>query len=85
MSQDYDYPIIPCEEVLESGAMADAWRFKRQFAKAADYDIIFEKRLANMLFDYENQPNKVQLFNVRSPRNYFDGGNVDDCRRYGVF
>ncbi len=83
MSQDYDYPIIDCGEVLEAGATADAWRFKRQFGKAADLDVIFEKRLANLQFDYESQPNKVQLFKPRISGRY--EGNVDDCRRYGVF
>lgn len=66
MSQDYDYPIINCADVLEAGAESDAWRFKRQFAKAADLDIVFEKRLANLLFDNENQPNKVNKFNIQS-------------------
>lgn len=86
MSQNYDYPILECEDVLEAGAEADAWRFKRQFAKAADLDIVFEKRLANLVYDKESQPNKVQLFNPRTYRNQDAyGANVDDSRRYGVF
>ncbi len=85
MSQTYDYPIIDCADVLEAGGSADAWRFKRQFGKAADLDVIFEKRLANLIFDYESQPNKIQTFKPRtySYREY--DGNVDDSRRYGVF
>lgn len=85
MTQDYDYPIIDCGEVLEAGACADAWRFKRQFGKAADMDVIFEKRLANLQFDYESQPNKVQTFKPRTYAYYENDGNVDDCRRYGVY
>jgi hypothetical protein len=84
MVQDYDYPIIDCADILEAGATADAWRFKRQFSKAADMDIIFEKRLANLLFDTENQPNKLNLFRPQSYRYHESNSNVNDSR-YGVF
>lgn len=84
MSQDYDYPLIDCADVIEAGAEADAWRFKRQFAKAADLDIVFEKRLANLLFDYENQPNKVNLFKPKTYSGNMDNGNITD-QRYGIF
>lgn len=64
LNQTYDYPVLDCAEILEAGAIADGWRHKRQFGKAADFEIIFEKRLANLVFDYET--NKVQLFNVKA-------------------
>lgn len=63
LSQDYDYPTVECEDVMEAGAKADGWRFKRQFAKAAEFEGIFEKRLANLAWDYENQPNQSHKFN----------------------
>lgn len=86
LNQTYDYPILDCAEILEAGAIADGWRHKRQFGKAADFDIIFEKRLANLIFDYEAQPNKVNLFNVKPySREFETGGNVDDARRYGIY
>lgn len=84
MVSDYDYPLIDCADILEAGAEADGWRFKRQFAKAADLDIIFEKRLANMIFDYESQPNKVNLFRPQTYSHHENSGNVNDSR-YGTF
>jgi hypothetical protein len=84
LNQDGDYPILDCYDALEAGATADALRYKRQYAKAADFDVIFEKRIANLAYAHEAQPNKVNLFNPRTYRS-FEGGNVDDARRYGVF
>ena len=86
LNQAYDYPIFDCTDVLEAGATSDGLRYKRKFAEAADFDIIFEKRLANLIFNYEAQPNKVQLFSPRPyRREFWIGSNVDDSRRYGVF
>lgn len=84
LSNDYDYPLLDCADILEAGATADAWRFKRQFSKAADMDIVFEKRLANLLFDTENQPNKLNLFRPQTYHYHENSGNVNDSR-YGVF
>lgn len=84
LNQDGDYPILDCYDALEAGATADALRYKRQYAKAADWDVIFEKRIANLAYAYEAQPNKVNVFNPRTYRQ-FENGNVDDARRYGVF
>jgi len=63
MKNDYDYPMTDCEDALEAGATADAWRFKRQFQKASDYEQIFEKKLANIAYDYEMHPNRVSMMN----------------------
>lgn len=63
LNNDYDYPLIDCSEVIEAGATADAWRYKRQFSKAQDQERIFEKLLANLIWDFENQPNMVHRFN----------------------
>lgn len=84
LNQDGDYPILDCYDCLEAGATADALRYKRQYAKAADFDVIFEKRLHNLSYSYEAQPNRVNTFSPKTYRNY-EGGNVDDARRYGVF
>lgn len=84
LNQDGDYPIVDCYDCLEAGATADALRYKRQYAKAADFDVIFEKRLANLAYAYEASPNKVNLFNPKTYRGYENGG-VNDQRRYGVF
>ena len=86
LNQTYDYPIFDCADILEAGATSDALRYKRRYSQAADFDIIFEKRLANLIFNNEAQPNKVQLFSPRPyRREFWIGGNVDDSRRYGVF
>jgi hypothetical protein len=56
MSGNTDTPLIPCESILEVGAIADAWRYKRQFAKAQAMEVMFADMLSNMIWDYENQP-----------------------------
>lgn len=63
MKNAYDYPSIDCCEALEAGATADAWRYKRQFQKASDYEQIYEKKVANIAYNYESHPNKVTMFN----------------------
>jgi len=85
MTQTYDYPLVDCADVLEAGATADALRYKRQYQKASDHDIIFEKRLANLVFNNEAQPNKIQLFAPKPYQREYQSGNADDTRRYGVF
>lgn len=55
------YPIIPCEQALEYGATADAQRFKRQYAKALDYEQLYEKAINTLIWDYHNQPNQINL------------------------
>jgi hypothetical protein len=59
----YDYPSIDCCDALEAGATADAWRYKRQFQKASDYEQIYEKKVANIAYNYEAHPNKVPMMN----------------------
>jgi hypothetical protein len=56
------YPIIPCEQALEYGATADAQRFKRQFAKASDYENLYERAINVLIWDKENQTNQVVQF-----------------------
>lgn len=67
MSQDYDYPDLDCEDVLEAGATADALKYKRQYAKADYWENTFEKRLDDWMWARENQANRVHLF---SPQPY---------------
>lgn len=59
LSQDYDYPVIDCADALEIGAIADGWRYKRQMAKAREYDRMFQSLIADMTWDMENQPNRI--------------------------
>lgn len=63
MKNAYDYPSVDCCDALEAGATADAWRYKRQFQKASDYEQIYEKKVANIAYNYESHPNRVTMFN----------------------
>jgi hypothetical protein len=63
MKNAYDYPSVDCCDALEAGATADAWRYKRQFQKASDYEQIYEKKVANIAYNYEAHPNKVTMMN----------------------
>lgn len=65
MSSDYDYPLLECEDAIEAGATAAAWRYKKQFSKAADFEVMFEKRVQDIIWKNESQPNRVNLFNPK--------------------
>ena len=72
MVSAYDYPNVDCDEALEHGATADAWRYKRQFMKAAQFEALFEKVMANLAFNTDNQPNLVNKFNPQPyPRSIY--------------
>jgi len=57
--------ILDIEDLIELGATADAWRYKRQFNKAQAMDIMFEKELSEYIFAQENQENMVHKFTPR--------------------
>lgn len=59
---DYDYPVIDISDLIEKGAIADALRYKRQFAKASDFEGQFTSLLADYIWSKENQPNAVYQF-----------------------
>lgn len=62
MVDDNDYPIIDISDGIELGAMADALRYKRQFAKASVFEGQFAQFLNDYIWDKENKPNQVQQF-----------------------
>jgi hypothetical protein len=62
MTEDYDYPILDISDLLEAGAMADAWRYKRQFNKAGVYETLFTSRISEYIWDKDNDPNRVYQF-----------------------
>jgi len=62
LSQDYDYPVLDIGDLLEIGTLADAWRYKKQFAKAQTMEILFNQQLQEYIFAKENQPNQVHQF-----------------------
>lgn len=59
---DNDYPIIDVSDGIELGAIADTWRYKRQFAKASVFEGQFAQFLNDYIWDKENKPNQVQQF-----------------------
>ena len=66
LSASTDITVFACEDAIILGAMADAWRYKRQFAKAVDFETLYEKSIVNHIWDAVNQPNQVTMFNVKS-------------------
>ena len=59
---DNDYTVIDCSDIIEIGAKADAWRYKRQFAKAQHYEYLFELRFQDMLWSNNNKSNEIVQF-----------------------
>jgi len=64
LSADTDELVIECETAVEYGATADAWLYKRQFAKAQQFEALYERELQNLIWNQVNQPNQVPLMNV---------------------
>jgi hypothetical protein len=62
LSQDYDYPVVDICDLLELGALSDAWRYKRQFSKAQTLELLYTQGLAQYIYDKENQPNMINQF-----------------------
>lgn len=64
-----DLPIWHCDDAVEKGATADAWRTKRQFQKAADFESQYEQLITEMIWEVENDPNRIVQFrpNTYSP------------------
>jgi len=57
-----DETIIGCEDAMELGATADALRYKRQHGKAQDFEMLYEKAVAMLIWDKENQPAQPHMF-----------------------
>jgi hypothetical protein len=62
MSGNADLPIMDVSYEIELGATADAWRTKRQFAKAADFEGQYERLIMQKIWNKENSSNKVFQF-----------------------
>ena len=59
------YAVIGCEDAMILGATADAWRFKRQFNKAGDVEMLYEKAINSLTWSNENQPNQIHMLNPK--------------------
>ncbi len=62
-----ELPILQCDIACEYGATADAWRTKRQFAKAGDFEAMYEQVINEMIWEIENNPNRIVQF---APKTY---------------
>jgi len=60
--EDEDYPVIDVADLMETGAKADAWRYKKQGAMAKDFELLFSKELEDYIWDMHNKPNFVPRF-----------------------
>lgn len=72
MTSDYDAPIFDCADAVELGATSKALMYKRQYAKATSYKGLYEQEINNLIWDKENQPNELHVFNITS----YDRDNV---------
>jgi len=62
MTETNDYPILDIADLLEIGAEADAWFYKRQGSKASAKETVFSVELQQYIFNQENEPNQVMQF-----------------------
>jgi hypothetical protein len=62
MTETNDYPVLDIADLIEIGAEADAWFYKRQGSKATAKETQFGVELQQYIFDKENQPNEVIQF-----------------------
>lgn len=71
MVSDHDVPLIP-DDIIEHGATMMAWRYKRQFSKAEQWERTYEKLIINAIWDQENSINQVQTISVEPYSRAYD-------------
>lgn len=72
LSEAYDVPLFDFGDLIEKGATMMALRYKRQYAKADDWERDYEKGIQNTIWSEVNQPNMAYKFNVKSyPRDIY--------------
>ena len=62
LTQSYDIPVVDCSEALEYGAIAEGWRYKRQFSKASQYEAIYEQELNRLIFQRVKKADEIIQF-----------------------
>ena len=62
MTENNDYPCLDIADLLEVGAEADAWFYKRQAGKSSVKEMQFNVELQQYIFSNESQPNMVITF-----------------------
>ena len=58
LKNDDDVPVLDCSDFVIARATAKSWRYKRQFAKAQEFDREAELYLIENVWYQENQPNQ---------------------------
>ena len=58
---DNDYPIIDIADLLEIGAKADGWKYKRQFAKSREMEGQFDLRESEGIYHSHFEAKKSDL------------------------
>lgn len=73
LSLESDKPIFEVDDILEVGATADGFRYKRQLAKAQQYDLMFNSMLADFIYSQESNPIQPRVFEptVYNPNNLY--------------
>lgn len=73
LSQSYDYPIIEdIDEIIEVGALADAWAYKRQFGKKNVLETQYQIMKSDRIFKEVSQPAILHQF-IPDPLNRDEG------------
>lgn len=54
------------DDIIEAGATMLAWRYKRQMAKAQEWERSYEKLIVNNIWNQENQINQVKQISVEA-------------------
>lgn len=72
LSSSTDELVTDCETAVEYGATADAWMYKRQFAKGKYYEALYERAIQNLLWDEDYSPNRFPMMGVE-PLNRDEG------------
>lgn len=60
---DNDILDVDADDIVEKYATACAWRYKRQYAKAQEWQRMYEKSIIDYLWFTANQPNAVYMVN----------------------
>jgi len=73
LAQNYDYPVIEeVSDIIELGAQADAWRYKKQFNKGSVFETQYQIAKDDRVFREVNQPGLIHQM-VATPLNRNEG------------
>lgn len=64
LTNDLDQPVIDCAVAIELGATMMAWRYKRQFSKANEYERQYERAIDTLVWDLENSSTRQRMMGI---------------------